>query len=328
MNITLFLNLTEAWNKLLDKLDSWLDSIILNLPNFTLALLAFIFAYIAARLIKKGMLKVLNRFSKNGAINRLLSKLAAALVVSIGIFIALGILNLDKALTSLLAGAGVVGLAIGLAFQEPIMNGVSGMIIAIRETYKIGNIIETNGITGTIKKISLRETTIEQFSGEIVIVPNKMILHNPIKNYSTSGIQRVNLQCGVGYGSNLEEVAATALTAIEGIHDKESGKEPHIFFEAFGDSSINFELNYWVCSDHAHIYRTALSEGMIALKKAFDGKGINIPFPIRTLDFGMNDGKDLTNALSKSFSTISFAENEATTGNATKGDSNTSTEGK
>lgn len=95
------------------------------------------------------------------------------------LFIVLGILGLDRALTSLLAGAGVVGLAVGLAVQEPLMNLFSGILMSTKSLYNVGDLIETNGYFGKIKKVNLRSTILEQVSGEEVLLPNKSIIHPP-----------------------------------------------------------------------------------------------------------------------------------------------------
>ncbi|GAL64942.1 mechanosensitive ion channel domain-containing protein [Algibacter lectus] len=111
----------------------------------------------------------------------MMSRIAAVVVVLIGLYISLGILNLSKTLTSLLATAGVAGLAIGLALQNTLSNTVAGISLSFREKIQIGNWVETNGHSGEVMDINLKEFVIKEADNNIVILPNKMILENPLK---------------------------------------------------------------------------------------------------------------------------------------------------
>lgn len=124
----------------------------------------------------------MNKFSENKAVNRLISTIMTVVIVIIGLFISLGVLGLDKTVTSLLAGAGVAGLAIGLAFQESLINTISGIVLAVRKNIRLGEHIESNGYNGKVKAVNLRETIIETIEGQMVIIPNKSVIQNPLIN--------------------------------------------------------------------------------------------------------------------------------------------------
>lgn len=274
----------DAYTKLIAKLWGWVDGFILMLPNLAVAIVVMVITFFISKGIRKLFSKVIYKFSTNVAVNKLLSSTLTIITFIIGFFVALSVLELDKAVTSLLAGAGVVGLAIGLAFQDPILNLFSGIVMSIREPFKIGDIIKSNGYFGTIEKISLRSTKLKKFSGEDVIIPNNMVIQNPIENYSMTQFRRVEISCGVGYGDDLEKAEKIAIEAIENniAHDK--SKPVELFYEEFGDSSINFQLRFWLDMAEQKNYLQFKSNAIKALKKAFDDNGISIPFPIRTLD--------------------------------------------
>lgn len=286
----------DSFNKLYDKIESWVDSFIIMLPNLAVALAILILSVFVARLLKKVFLKLLKRFSNNTAVNNLLSNILTVIIVTVGLFISLGILNLDKTVTSLLAGAGVVGLAVGLAFQEPILNILSGIMMSVREPFNIGDIVKSNGYFGNITQITLRSTTIKKFSGEDVIIPNKLVIQNPIENYSLTKYRRVDIDCGVSYNDDLEKAEEIALTAIKENIDHDKNKPVELVYTDFGDSSINFTLRFWLDSDNQLNYLKRKSEAIKAVKKAFDSNDISIPFPIRTVEFSQKQEiKDLIN---------------------------------
>lgn len=284
---------------LTNKLQGWLNSVIVNLPDLILAALVLIIGIFLTRRIRSYFLRLIGRFSKQITVNRLLANLATAVFFMGILFVVLSILGLDTALTTLLGTAGVAGLAVGLALQDPIVNLFSGVMMTARTFFKIGDLVETNGFTGIIEKISLRSTVLKTFQGQEVVLPNKDVYQNPLKNYSTSGERRVDLSCGVSYGDALPMVKDIALQAMEEVAGRNKNKAVEFFYTEFGNSSINFYLRFWLKDTSQKAYLHAQSEAIIALKKAFDHHDITIPFPIRTLDFGIKGGEDLKQMLSE-----------------------------
>lgn len=201
------------------------------------------------------------------------------------------------AIIVLLAGAGIVGLALGFAFQDIAANFISGIILVLRKPIAIGDVISSNGHFGTVHAINLRATEVRTPQGQLVTVPNKEVFQQVLVNYSEAGRRRIDLSVGVSYGDDLEQVQRITLEAIRSLPNVMPEPEVVVWYTAFGDSSINFDVCYWVPFTRQSEYRTAVSEGIIAIKRAFDDNHITIPFPIRTLDFGIKGGERLTQVL-------------------------------
>ena len=288
--------MTKAWSELYQKLEDWWVSVIKILPNLGIAVLVLVLTVFLSFRLKKIAVKIMNKFSENKAVNRLISAIMTVVIVIIGLFISLGVLGLDKTVTSLLAGAGVVGLAIGLAFQESLINTISGIVLAVRKNIRLSEHIESNGYNGKVKGVNLRETIIETFEGQIVIIPNKSVIQNPLINYTRYEKRRVDLECGISYGENLENVAEIAKDEIRKIAYVQNDSID-LMYTGFGDSSINFTLRYWLENTSQPSFLHAVSDGIISLKAAFDKNDILIPFPIRTLDFDAKGGKELKEML-------------------------------
>lgn len=284
---------SDSISNMIDKLEGWVNDLVVALPNIILAAVVLGASIVASRYLRKYFEKLISRFSNQQTVNRLVANMATAVFLLVMLFLVLGILNLDTALQSLLAGAGVVGLAVGLALQDPMVNLFSGIMMSTRNYFNLGDLIETNGFTGKIEKISLRSTIIKTFQGQEVILPNKTIYQNPLTNYTTPGERRVDLSCGVSYGDDLEKVERIAIQAIKDNVSFNEDRPVQLFYNSFGDSSINFSLRYWLDDCHQPDFLQAQSDGIKALKKAFDANDIVIPFPIRTLDFGVKGGERL-----------------------------------
>ncbi len=278
----------------LEKLEGWLDTFISMLPNMAVALLLFLVFLVLAKLGRKFFTKVFTKASENKALENLFSTFIYASILGIGFFIILGVLGLDKAVTSLLAGIGVVGLALGFAFQDIAANFVAGVILAFRRPFNVGDIISVKDTMGKVSRTNLRATVVETFQGQEIYVPNKSLLQEEITNYTTLKKRRIDLAVGISYGDDLEKVENLVLNTIkdlEGVIDHDS-----IIFDygEFGSSSINFTIRFWIDYPNQPGYLTMRNKAIKAIKKAFDKEEITIPFPIRTLDFGIKGGEKLS----------------------------------
>jgi small conductance mechanosensitive channel len=189
-----------------DKLLSWWDQILNMLPNFLLALLALAAFIIGARLARKAIFRILTKVYHNKELTDILSKITYVAIVITGAMVALSILELDKTVTSVLAGAGIVGLALSFAFQDLAANIISGFYMAAKNPFEIGDVIEVKDYIGEVKEIQLRSTLIQTFDGNEVRMPNRLIFENPMTNYYETKTRMVQLELGVSYAEDLDEV--------------------------------------------------------------------------------------------------------------------------
>ena len=297
------MDINNALELIIEKLNLWMKEIIAMLPNLALAALILALAFLLAKYIRKISYNLISRVSSKATLNDLFASFIYILVVGIGLFSALSVLNLDKAVTSILAGAGIVGLALGFAFQDMAANFISGIFITFRRPFNVGDLIETKDYLGRVKSVNLRDTIVVTLQGHEVIIPNKEVFQNAIKNLTSSGKRRMDLEVGISYGDDLEKVKSVVLKALEKVTFRNINEEITFFYKEFGDSSINFDVRLWVNSTEQLSYLSARSEAIMLIKRAFDENDITIPFPIRTLDFGIKGGEKLSemdvNILSK-----------------------------
>ncbi|UAB75164.1 mechanosensitive ion channel family protein [Mesoflavibacter sp. SCSIO 43206] len=278
--------LSEAYNLLIDKLEGWFNIIVTNIPNLILAILVLFAAYFVSKYVNKYVSKLMAKKVEQNSITNMVGRISAVVVVLAGLFLALGILNLSKTLTSLLAGAGVAGLAIGLALQGTLSNTFAGIVLSFRKKIQIGHWVETNGFSGEVMDINLKDFTLKEADNNIVVIPNKKILENPLKNYTLTTKMRVFLECGVGYESDLEQVEQLTKETICNTFDQiEKPEDVEFYFTEYGSSSINYLCRFWIDAENALEKLRAKSTAIIEIKKAYDKADINIPFPIRTLQF-------------------------------------------
>lgn len=283
------MDLGHYWSILLEKLTTWTEAAVAGLPNLVIAVAVFAVFVVASRLVAKLVRRVADNVSEAEAIVRLMTAITKYAVIIVGAVVALGILGLQKTVFSILAGAGIIGLAIGFAFQDMAANFIAGIVMGVRKPFDVGDVVHTNGHMGTVKSINLRNTLIETFSGQLVIVPNRDVFENALVNYSTKGLRRVELAVGVAYDTELDTAARVAKEAIGQLDFLADETAVDVFAQEFGGSSIDFTVRYWIAYPGDVGYPAAVHAGVLAIKKAFDEHGIDIPFPIRTLDFSLTE---------------------------------------
>lgn len=284
MKIDLF-DFEKTVSALTEKLQGWIEQFFIMLPNIFAALVVVFLFYIIAKFVSRFFNKILDRVSTNKQINSLLSSILYFAVICCGIFVALGILKLDKTVTSLLAGVGILGLALGFAFQDLAANFMAGILISLGRPFKIGELISSNGFLGFVREIKLRSTTIHSLEGQSIMIPNKEVFGNPLINYSALKKRRVSVAVGVSYDANLEEVRELTSEAIKKLDFVDNSQKVEVLFKEFGGSSIDLEVQFWIKLNTKLDFPNSKSEAIICIKKLYDEKGISIPFPIRTLDF-------------------------------------------
>lgn len=178
--------------------------------------------------------------------------------------------------TSFLTIVGAAGLAIGLALKDSLSNFASGVMLVMFRPYKINDLVDIGGVSGTVKNISLFTTELSTPDNQKVIVPNSGITSNVITNVTANPTRRVDLIIGIGYDDDIKK----AKEVIQGVLSEEERilptPAPLIAVSELADSSVNFVVRPWAkTGDYWAVY-FALQEN---IKLAFDANGISIPFP-------------------------------------------------
>jgi small conductance mechanosensitive channel len=287
-------NVSQTFTEMLDKLSGWGEQAVLMLPNLVAALLILFGFWIVSRLIRSALERILVRVTSHAEVRRLLVNFTGLAVVAIGLFIALGVLGLNKTVTTLLGTAGVLGIVVGLAFQDLAANFFAGILLSVRQPFRVGHLIETNDYFGIAERVNLRATELRLLDGRLALVPNKDVFQNTIVNYSKNTVRRVEVEVGVSYGDDLEKVREVTIAAVEGVENRDTSRPVELFYTAFADSSVNFVVRFWVPFVRQPDYLAARSDAIMRIRRAYNEAGVTIPFPIRTLDFGIVGGEKLS----------------------------------
>ena len=197
----------------------------------------------------------------------------------IGTIIIIQAVGIDLSALSLLAGA--LGVGIGFGFQKVTDNLISGLTILVEEPIKVGDRVEVGEVSGDIVNISLRATTIVTNDNISIIVPNSEFISSQVINWSHNNrIIRFRLPVGVSYDEDPEIIKNLLLEVADENPNVQKEPKPKVFFEKFGDSSLDFKLGIWT-SSHTDKPEFIRSEINYAIFKKFKENKIKIPFPQR-----------------------------------------------
>lgn len=180
--------------------------------------------------------------------------------------------------TSLIAVVGAAGLAIGLALQGSLSNFAGGILIISLKPFRVGDFIEAQGVSGTVKETTLFYTKLNTFGNQLAIIPNGELTNNTIINYTEEGKRKDVFTIGISYSSNIKlakDVLIKLMAEQEGIMKDPA---PQVVVTELADSAVNLSLRYWALNDDfwdCHWF--TIEEAKTRLEAA----GIGIPFPQR-----------------------------------------------
>ncbi|HUP01252.1 MAG TPA: mechanosensitive ion channel family protein [Gemmatimonadota bacterium] len=227
------------------------------------------------RLLTAGIRPVFERSRLEADATDLLLSILKYGVVGFGLILALDQLGFD--VTSLIAGLGIAGLALGFAAKDTLANFIAGITILWDRPFKVGDRVEIDGEFGQVKKITLRSTRIHTNENKVVIIPNQNVTNNKIINHTMQASLRLDIPFGIAYKEDIDEARATILALTADDDRIRSRPAPDVVLTELADSSINLQLRFWLKNPHEEVPLELVYRERI--KKALDLAGIEIPFP-------------------------------------------------
>lgn len=253
--------------------------------DFTIKTLFFFFLsifllfYLTAKLSKVLMRRVFPRYNMNVGVSQSIATIVRYIIIIIGLYTIFQSLGIDLSALGILVGA--LGVGIGFGLQNITNNFISGIIILFERPVKVGDRIQIEELTGNIVDISARATTIITNDNIAVIVPNSDFINSRVINWSHNNEQvRVNLSLGVSYNEDPIRIRDILLNLIRDQEGVLLVPEPYVRFDGFGDSSLDFTLQFWT-SDFIKKPLILKSEIYYHIFKKFKEEQIEIPFPQR-----------------------------------------------
>ena len=275
----ILLEVVETGTKLSRVLDSLIEQGAALGWTLVKALLVFIVGRFLISLINKLVQRVLLKRNIDPSIKTFVGSLIHIVLMILLIVSVVGALGVQTAsFAALLASAGV---AIGMALSGNLSNFAGGLIILIFKPYKVGDFIEAQNLSGTVREIQIFHTVLTTTDNKVIYIPNGSLSSSAVINYSYQQVRRIDWTFGVEYGTDYAKVKGVLEEILA--KDERILQEPAVPFIAMSqlaDSSVNYVVRVWVNSpDYWNVYYDITR----IVYERFNAEGIGFPFPQLTV---------------------------------------------
>jgi small-conductance mechanosensitive channel len=264
----LFLTFPEAVNK-------WIHYIFLIIITFYLLILI----QKAVRFTTKKIVKRMG--NEDVSILKFLSNLIVAVLWVIGFLLILS--NLGFNITSLIAGLGIGGVAIALALQSILSDIFASVSIYFDKPFKEGDFIIVGEYMGVVKRIGIKTTRLESLWGEEIVISNQELTSTRVKNYKKMERRRIQFKFGLVYQTTNEQLKKVPKIVADIFKKIDIAQLDRVHFKEFGDSSLNFEVAYYVGSKEYNDYMDVQQEVNLQLKERLEKAGMEFAYPTQTI---------------------------------------------
>ncbi len=245
-------------------------------PKLVASILTLVLGLWVANFLVGLIKKMLSKGKVDPSLQSFLSSMFGILFKVMVYITALGVLGVE--MTSFVAILGAAGLAVGLALSGTLQNFAGGVMILFFKTFKVGDFIEAQGYSGTVKEIQIFLTILTTPDNKTIIIPNGPLATGTLINFSAQATRRVDWTFGIAYGDDVDKAFELLKELVAA--DERILKDPEPFYAVSGlaDSSVNLVVRVWVNAPDFWGVHFRMNE---LVYKRFPGAGLSIPFPQR-----------------------------------------------
>jgi small conductance mechanosensitive channel len=247
-------------------------------PRLISATILFVIGWWAIKLIKKVIMQVMVKREMEPTLSKFLADIliwTLKILLFVTVISRLGVEN-----SSFVAIIGAAGLAIGLSLQGSLSNFAGGVLIIMFKPFKVGDFIEAQGVSGTVKQIQIFVTQLATVDNQIIFVPNGILSNGTIINYTYATTRRADLTIAISYSSDIKKAKDIIVEILNNHPMILKDPEPMVLVKDLAESSINLAVRPWSAIDDFFVMRSDVLE---QIRNAFNKEGIEIPFPQREI---------------------------------------------
>ena len=262
---------------------SW-QLFLLKLPAIGIGLLLFVVIFLVARPFSLLLVKPLVYMNHSQLVTLVTRRLLSFLIILFGFYLFLRFAGLSEFAVAVLSGTGVMGLIIGFAFKDIAENFIASLLLSIQKPFKIDDVIEVDGRLGVVNQVTARATTLVDFDGDHIQIPNATVYKNIIRNVTANPKSRGKFVIGIGYDSSIIESQKIALRVLTQTDSVLSDPEPQVLVDVLASSTVNLKVYFWINS-HQHSLLKVSSYLMRTIMREFEQHGISMPDDAREIIF-------------------------------------------
>ena len=286
-----------TYQSIIDSANEIVVGFVERIPYFVASIIVILIFWFLSIVFKKVVYKLLGSRSRHQNLVKVFQRVGGALIIFIGFMIAMVIAVPGFTPAKLIGALGIGSVAIGFAFKDIFQNLLSGILLLISEPFRIGDQIVSGDYEGTVEDIKIRATTIKTYDGRQVVIPNSDLYTSALTVNTAYKQRRLQVAVGIGYEDNIEAAKAEILQALDKVESVSKKAQPSVIATGFGDSTIDLMVR-WFIEDGTQANKvTSIHQVIVEIKSALDAAGVNIPFPIRTIDLSDPSVTSIVNKL-------------------------------
>lgn len=252
-----------------------------SLPRVGIAVGVLVALVVTGRLLRPLVRRRLVRH-RTPSFARVFAKLTSSAMTVAGVLLGLTIVFPSVRPVDVLAGAGVLTIAAGFAFQDILQNLLAGILLLFRQPFRGGDQIKVGEVTGTVEEINIRETVIITFDGRKVLIPNAKVYTDVIHVQTAQQAIRSNFVVGIAYEADMAAARRIATEAVAGVEGVAPDPPPEALYVELDSSTVDLDIQFWSDAHQIEMRRT-LDRAIEAVKTAFDAHDIEMPSQVIAL---------------------------------------------
>ena len=280
---TMPISVEEATGEAVGQVQAMIDGVFASLPRVAVAIVVFLVLWLVAIGIRS-LIRRVTPGPSDAPIGVVLGRLAYAALLVVGLLVGLVIIFPTFTVGSLLGALGIGGIAIGFAFQDIFQNLLAGILILLRQPFRVGDEITSGDFTGTVESIETRATFIRTYDGRRIIVPNSQIYSDPVQVITAYNMVRSQYDVGIGYGDDIVKAKQIALDTLKGIDGILEDPVPDVLTWELGGSTVNLRLRWWTHPKRSNVVQV-WDRVLKAVTDAMNEGAIDLPFPTQVVLF-------------------------------------------
>ena len=268
----------------LERLQGGAAAALAALPVFLLALgIVALFWWFGRRVAARR--RLYRSLAPNGFIAELLGGIVRLLVVLLGVFLALSLLDATSIIGTVLGAAGIVGLAVGFAVRDTVENYIASILLSLRTPFLARDYVRIDEHEGNVARLTSRATVLVSLDGNHIRIPNAIVYKAVIVNYTREPRRRFSFTVGVDTDLDLEEAQAVAIDTVHVVPGVLAEPPARALVAELGDSNVSLEVQAWIDQRESDLPKVR-SAAVRRVKQAFDDAGIVMPEPIYRVNIG------------------------------------------
>lgn len=276
-------------------------SFLLALPSIVVGIFVLGIFYLVSRPLSRWLGRPINYLTQSQLIRNVVHRVISILVILLGLYFFLRITGLTQFAVAIISGTGVLGLILGFAFRDIAENFMSSLLLSVQRPFRLGDLISVDGRQGMVQKVTARGTTLVDFDGNHIQIPNATIYKNTIQNFSANPNMRGSFIIGIGYDASIKNAQLIARELINQQQVVLKDPEPQVLVDNLGSATVVLRIYFWIDS-REHALNKVASLLMRLITREFEANNISMPddareivfpqgVPVKMLDSQQNNSK-------------------------------------